>query len=351
MKALQMDEDELQLLAVVSTSDYAKSVPLYGLVRNHKVIKGLRVDPGPDRLRRMLEKYCATVGRSNFDHSWSVFVHRIEHPAQHPLPYPASISQEQSHAALIARMWQARNLYHARRPRTTSEARRRRRRKRYRVQSVSWQDTVFDPPTAPQQRKRRRKAKKHQKRAVRPRISSRTARSQKYSIQASAPRPEGSRQQQQAAIPTHDRSLDLSRDSQGSSQEEGPCPAPKLTSDQTDGPSETGDSQDEFWGDLSEDAVTELLNSLEAANVTSNTNAVLNDTPSNPKLTSDQTDGLSETGDSQDEFWGDLSDNAVTELLNSLEAANAMSNTNAVLNDTPSKPKRKQTDWQNLECH
>ncbi|CAO3570964.1 unnamed protein product [Mortierella alpina] len=294
-EALQMDEDELQLLAVVSTSDYAKSVPHYGLVRNHKVIKGLQVDPGPDRLRRMLEKYCATVGRANFDHSWSVFVARIEHPAQDPLPYPASISQEQSHAALIARMWQARNLYHASRPRTTSEARRRRRRKRYRIQSVSWQDTVFDPPTAPQQRKRRRKAKKHQKRAVRPRISSRTARSQKYSIQASVPRPEGSSQQQQAAIPAHDRSLDSSRDSQGSSQEEGPCPAPKLTSDQTDGPSETGDSQDEFWGDLSDDAVTELLNSL--------------------------------------------------------EAANAMSNTNAVLNDTPSKPKRKQTDWQNLECH
>ncbi|CAO3567675.1 unnamed protein product [Mortierella alpina] len=295
MKVLQMDEDELQLLAVVSTSDYAKSVPHYGLVRNHKVIKGLRVDPGPDRLRRMLEKYCATVGRANFDHSWSVFVDRIEHPAQDPLLHPTSTSQEQSHAAVIARMWQARNLYHARRSRTTCEARRRRKKKRYKIQSVSWQDTVFDPPTAPQQRKRRRKAKKHQKRVVRPRISSRTARSQKYSIQASAPRPEGSSQQQQAAIPAHDRSLDLSRDSQGSSQEEGPCPAPKLTSDQTDGPSETGDSQDEFWGDLSDDAVTELLNSL--------------------------------------------------------EAANAMSNTNAVLNDTPSKPKRKQTDWQNLECH
>ena len=117
MKALQMDEDELQLLAVVSTSDYAKSVPHYGLVRNHKAIKGLGVDPGPHRLRRMLEKYCATVGQANFDHSWSVFVDRIEHPAQDPLLHPSSTSQDQSHAALIARMWQARDLYHSRRPR------------------------------------------------------------------------------------------------------------------------------------------------------------------------------------------------------------------------------------------
>ncbi|KAF9552721.1 hypothetical protein EC968_000453, partial [Mortierella alpina] len=64
-----------------------------------------------------------------------------------------------------------------------------------------------------------------------------------------------------------------------------------------------------------------------------------------------QMDGLPEAGDTQDEFWGDLSDDAVTELLNSLEAANTLSNTNADINNTPSKPKRKQTDWQNLECH
>ncbi|KAF9972303.1 hypothetical protein BGZ75_001547, partial [Mortierella antarctica] len=57
------------------------------------------------------------------------------------------------------------------------------------------------------------------------------------------------------------------------------------------------------------------------------------------------------TGDSQDEFWGDLSDDTLAELLDSLEVANPSSNPNPMLNDAPSKPKRKQTDWHNLECH
>ncbi|KAF9939277.1 hypothetical protein BGZ70_006469, partial [Mortierella alpina] len=69
LKAFQMDEDELQLLAVVSTSDYATSVRHHGLVRNHKSIKDLAVPPGPDRVRRMLDKYLATVGDMDYRNS------------------------------------------------------------------------------------------------------------------------------------------------------------------------------------------------------------------------------------------------------------------------------------------
>ncbi|KAF9966905.1 hypothetical protein BGZ70_000814 [Mortierella alpina] len=254
LKAFQMDEDELQLLAVVSTSDYAKSVRHHGLVRNHKSIKDLAVPPGPDRVQRMRDKYLATVGDMDYRNSWSIFVDRVEHlisGAPNDRTYQADTER---HDSLISRMWRARDL------------------------------------------KRRRTAKKKdQKRDVRPRISSRAVRAQKYSIRASAPLPEGSSQQEQAAIPANDRILDASRDSQGNSQGEGSCTPPKLTSDQTDGPFDTGDSQDEFWGALSDDAVAELLDSL--------------------------------------------------------DVASSMSNPNSVRIDTPSKPKRKQTDWRNLECH
>ncbi|KAF9920450.1 hypothetical protein BGZ67_001266, partial [Mortierella alpina] len=65
--------------------------------------------------------------------------------------------------------------------------------------------------------------------------------------------------------------------------EEVSCPPPKLTYDQTGGPSDTGYSQDEFWSDLSDDTLAELLESLEVANPTSNPNPILNDAPSKPK--------------------------------------------------------------------
>jgi len=108
-----MDEDELQLLAVVSTSDYATSVRHHGLIRNHKSIKGQAVPPGPYRVRRMLDKYVATVGDMDYRNSWSIFVDRVEHPIS-GTPIDRT---RQAHDSLIARMWRARTLYLAKRPR------------------------------------------------------------------------------------------------------------------------------------------------------------------------------------------------------------------------------------------
>ncbi|KAF9938146.1 hypothetical protein BGZ67_000531 [Mortierella alpina] len=177
LKAFEVDEDQLQLLAVVSTSDYQKAKRGYELVRNQKTIKGITTPPGPDRLRRMFTAYCNKVGCPDLTAAaWTIFVERQEHLVGENATEESS-ERHDDHANLIKRMWRARDKYLARRP------------------------SVYD------------------------------------------------------------------------------------------------------------------------------------------------------TGDSQDEFWGDLSDDTLAELLDSLEVANPSSNPNPMLNDAPSKPKRKQTDWHNLECH
>ncbi|KAF9944187.1 hypothetical protein BGZ72_002676 [Mortierella alpina] len=148
LKAFQMDEDQLQLLAVVSTSDFCKSVPQYGLIRNHKAIKRLRAPPSgaPDRLRRLLQLYQRTIGRPDITNSWSIFVNRQETRAA-----PEAVVPQGSNSTLILEMLEARHRYISNLPRKNDKGKK----KKKKVD-----DDTFE----------------------RPRISARAARDLKYGI-------------------------------------------------------------------------------------------------------------------------------------------------------------------------
>ena len=75
LESLKLNEAQMQLLAIVSNSDFAQNIPQKGLQRNLTFIQTL------DRkwnLDRMLQEYKTRVGSMNTTHSKSIFVDRTE---------------------------------------------------------------------------------------------------------------------------------------------------------------------------------------------------------------------------------------------------------------------------------
>ncbi|KAG9324981.1 hypothetical protein KVV02_000490 [Mortierella alpina] len=174
LRAFQMDEDQLQLLAVVSTSDYCKSVPHYGLVKNHKAIR-----------RR-------TVGATDTSNSWSIFVDLTETPAP---AGPEVAAPQRPNRESMYNMLQAKRIYISKMPRAPQPTQRRlRRRTSYGVRPVQWTQVVNNAPVAVTRPPKRpldgsnNKGKKKKKEddddtVPRFRISARAARNREYGME------------------------------------------------------------------------------------------------------------------------------------------------------------------------
>jgi hypothetical protein len=77
LNSLGLNEAQMQLLAIVSKSDYAQNVRGKGLVRNHKFIKSL---PTNHSLGQLLRAYRTNVGVLDTSNSMSIFVNRVQSP-------------------------------------------------------------------------------------------------------------------------------------------------------------------------------------------------------------------------------------------------------------------------------
>ncbi|CAO3566149.1 unnamed protein product [Mortierella alpina] len=205
LKAFKLDEDQLQLLAVVSTSDFCKSIDGYGLIRNHKVIQKLQVPPeSPNRLQLLLQQYQNSVRNPetlDTTNSFSIFVNRTETPAGPAAPPVAGtvVAPQVSNSDMAFELLQARRLYIANKQWAPPPTNRRlRRRTSYAVRPVHWNQNVNDapapvsrPPKRPLDSKNNNKGKGKKRKedgdddddtVPRFRISSRAARDREYGM-------------------------------------------------------------------------------------------------------------------------------------------------------------------------